>query len=393
MRFTRRLQAGGCLLFAWICLVSLAPGAPPARADGESDGGKPEAAGERAASSDPFCGVFCLYAALRMQGKEADLHDLIVPEYIGSPKGSSLFELQRAATDFGLHAETITHISTGFLKRYRYPVILHVKSSPTSKAYDHFVLYLGTADGKARIFDPPGLMLLLPFRELLPRWSGNVLLLAPQPIKRLRMIAAANVHSLLCIVPVAALVLFVLWAKTRIRMKATATSVQRLGLSGVQAAAAGAFAVVLSMAWHGLWSGGFLLNAEAVAALQLAHRSDFMPRVHWRTVHKRDATDTILIDARRTRDYARGHIRRAINIPVDANDTELAAAVTGISRQSPVIVYCQSVRCRFAEQVAVRLAEIGFCDISLFPGGWEEWSSHGAAIEKYEASRRGQSPR
>ena len=196
MRFTGRLLAGGCLLFAWMCLVPLVPGVPPAVA--QSDGAKDESALEQAVSSDPFCGAFCLYAALRMQGKEADLHDLIVPECIGSPKGSSLFELQRAATDFGLHAETMTHLSTGFLKRYRHPVILHMKSSPTSKAYDHFVLYLGTVDGKARIFDPPGLTLPLPFRELLPRWSGNALLLAPQPIKRQRRprLAAPTSHRL-----------------------------------------------------------------------------------------------------------------------------------------------------------------------------------------------------
>lgn len=375
MRFTGRLQAGGYFLLAWIYLVPLVPGAPPALAGDESHGWKSEAAAEQAPSSDPFCGVFCLYAALRMQHKEVDFHDLIVPEYIGSLKGSSLFELQRAATDLGLYAEAMTRISTGFLKRYPHPVILHVKSSPVSKTYDHFVLYLGAADGKARIFDPPGLTLLLPFRELLPRWSGNALFLAPQPIKRSRLIASANVHVLLCVVPVAVLVLSVLWVKTRIRMKPAVTRVERLALSGVQAAAASALAVGLSMAWHGLWSGGFLSNAEAAAALQLAHRSDFMPKVHCRTVRRLDAAGAVLIDARRAPDYARGYIGHAINVPIDANDAELATAVAGVARQSRIIVYCQSIRCSFAEKVAVRLAEAGFSNISLFPGGWEEWSS------------------
>lgn len=45
----------------------------------------------------PYCGVYCLYAVMKLYGQEVDFRQLLKPEYIGSRRGSSLAELKKAA--------------------------------------------------------------------------------------------------------------------------------------------------------------------------------------------------------------------------------------------------------------------------------------------------------
>lgn len=45
----------------------------------------------------PYCGVYCLYAVMKLSGQEVDFRQLLKPEYIGSRRGSSLAELKKAA--------------------------------------------------------------------------------------------------------------------------------------------------------------------------------------------------------------------------------------------------------------------------------------------------------
>ncbi len=38
----------------------------------------------------PHCGLYCMYAVLKLSGREIDFRELVKPEYLGSKKGSSL---------------------------------------------------------------------------------------------------------------------------------------------------------------------------------------------------------------------------------------------------------------------------------------------------------------
>lgn len=49
------------------------------------------------ARRQPYCGLYCLYAAVKLEGKEIRFRDLVKPEYIGSREGSSLQKLRKAA--------------------------------------------------------------------------------------------------------------------------------------------------------------------------------------------------------------------------------------------------------------------------------------------------------
>src|SRR4030042_1962026 len=51
----------------------------------------------------PHCGLYCLYAAMKMNGRDINFIDMVKPEYIGSRKGSSIAELIKASEKYGLY--------------------------------------------------------------------------------------------------------------------------------------------------------------------------------------------------------------------------------------------------------------------------------------------------
>lgn len=117
----------------------------------------------------PFCGLYCLYAAMKLSGQEIGFTELLKPEYVGSRKGSSLAELQLAAEDYGMYAVSVNKLTTQGLRSSPYPIILHVKSTMDKEDYGHFELFLGTENGQARLFNPPEPVRSVPFHELAPR--------------------------------------------------------------------------------------------------------------------------------------------------------------------------------------------------------------------------------
>ena len=79
-----------------------------------------------------------------------------------------------------------------------------------------------------------------------------------------------------------------------------------------------------------------------------------------------------VIDARMPADYETGHLEGAVNIPVSMSREQCIEAMSG-PLNSPIVVYCQSLKCKFAEEVAANLAAGGYSNIYIFKGGWREW--------------------
>lgn len=104
-----------------------------------------------------YCGLYCMYAALRLSGMVTGFADLLKSKYLASPSGSSLHELRRAATDHRLYAEAVGKLAVRDLTASPYALILHVKRDSGSSWYGHYVLFLGMEDGQAVVCDPPHL--------------------------------------------------------------------------------------------------------------------------------------------------------------------------------------------------------------------------------------------
>ena len=82
-----------------------------------------------------------------------------------------------------------------------------------------------------------------------------------------------------------------------------------------------------------------------------------------------------VIDARLPSAFGLGHLPNAINWPVDASTIESRAAFEQLSTRKPVIVYCESDRCSWADAIAIRLSSRGAKNVFIFRGGYREWQS------------------
>jgi rhodanese-related sulfurtransferase len=320
----------------------------------------------------PHCGLYCLYSILKLEGQSVDFRDLVKPEYLGSRKGSSFEELKQASQDFGLSAVSLSRLMPVDLKDISVPAILHVKSGPDKKDYDHFVLYLGEKNGKAMILNPPVEMSLVEFSSLTPKWDGNALVISSEPVV-LSSINASSKKRMLFYACMAGLVVAAVYSLKRF-LPVVKSLHLRFGLSIGQAVGFAIFAVFAGLLFHFFNGGGFFANAAAVEGIQKAYAGSFIPKI---TSDKMQTlvghSNTVIIDARLEQDYKSGHIENAISLPINCSDEVYSKIVSGLTKDKRIILYCQSAGCQFAEKIALRLKADGFENLAVFKGGWVEW--------------------
>ncbi len=355
-----------------VCLLVVSTGGITVAAD-ENSQEPTRSTPIKSQKSGPYCGLNCLYTAMKLTNREVDFRKLVKPEYIGSHKGSSLAELKKAAEDNGLYAVSVGKLTSRVLQSCPHPVILHVKPGTTSKIYDHYELFLGTNSGQARLFDPPNPISLVPFRELIPRWDGNGLIVAAEPIDLAAIFAPARKRFIMYAAIGMALIITIRWARRWLPHTILNSRGKLLGVSITQGAGVAIAALMCGMFYHFANDEGLLANANATASIQQAHLGNFIPKVSEKKVRELLDSDTVFIDARRTRDFKAGHLKGAINLPVDANDVEHQKVTADIAKDASIVLYCQSAGCKFAEIVAIKLMADGFYNISIFRGGWAEW--------------------
>ena len=80
----------------------------------------------------------------------------------------------------------------------------------------------------------------------------------------------------------------------------------------------------------------------------------------------------VLLDVRPRQEFEAGHLRGAINIPIE----ELADRMSELSRDRQIITYCRGEYCLFADEAAELLRANGY-DVVRLEGGWPEWQSEG----------------
>ena len=89
--------------------------------------------------------------------------------------------------------------------------------------------------------------------------------------------------------------------------------------------------------------------------------------------------DFVLVDALAPLSYGAAHLPGAINIPPDRVDALAERRVP--SRETPVVVYCAGSDCDSSVEVARRLLELGYRDVTHYAGGKRDWVEAGLPIE------------
>ncbi len=327
-------------------------------------------------SSAPHCGLHCLYLVMKSYGQDPNLVDLMTPDYLDTPNGSTLSALKTAVEDANLHGEIVLRANTRVLKSCSEPAILRVKAGESSRDYDHYILFLGMEGLQARICDPPGLVRLMSLDELSSRWDGNGLVVADRPIELAGVLRAAKARLFLVAGLVVFLMLVIGRGQKRIGWPAVlSTAGGKCATSVMQCGGFAILALGIGSGFHSLSIGGFLRYPDGVTATQRAHVADFIPRIDLLAAKRLQKEGSVFIDARGRRDFDSGHVDGATNVPVDANDITRHNAMKTVSLDDPVVVYCQSEMCQFADVVAGKLRLDGFSNISVLRGGWVEWST------------------
>lgn len=89
---------------------------------------------------------------------------------------------------------------------------------------------------------------------------------------------------------------------------------------------------------------------------------------------------TAILDARSADEYAAGHLPRALSLPVAEADRRILDYAHRLTPDTPILVYCGGADCDDALELAKRLREFGFRDLTLYPGGLAEWIEYGGDV-------------
>lgn len=91
----------------------------------------------------------------------------------------------------------------------------------------------------------------------------------------------------------------------------------------------------------------------------------------------------VFIDARDQWEFSEGHIAGAVNIPEFSFEEDNSILKT-IDKDAIIVVYCDGDDCDTSKRLAAQIFNLGYNNIFVFLGGYNEWNNSGLQIEKAE---------
>ncbi len=335
--------------------------------------------------SGPYCGIYALLACFDLFDIRPRVETLLVPDYVGSFKGSNNIELVAAAEKYGLYGKTYSNLTDRELKRSRNPMILHFRASSSDSEYNHWVAYLGTDGQLARIIDYPHEMATIPFAELMAKWDGTAIEISREPVSeniasgiRLRYIMTAGILLVCCFVIQSIL------KRADLADWFLLTRYDRCKSAFPQTAGLVLFLAFFGIGYHAIAEIGFLKNPSAVAEVTRRFYSVDIPEIPLAEMERviAEEPETRIYDARYRSSYEKGTILRAVSMPINSNLEERERLLSGVEKNSRIIVFCQSSECGYADEVAQFLKFNGYRNTVIYRGGWREWKQKKERIEK-----------
>jgi hypothetical protein len=128
------------------------------------------------------CGPVNTYWALRILGSNISAYD-VFQSFTISEEGVTTFEdISKVVSKFGFHAACV-RTNVNFLKKLNCIALLHMKTGEES----HFVIFDGYQNGAFMLLDGTKSVKqkqieFLTVSEIEKLWTGNILIISPQPI-------------------------------------------------------------------------------------------------------------------------------------------------------------------------------------------------------------------
>ena len=89
----------------------------------------------------------------------------------------------------------------------------------------------------------------------------------------------------------------------------------------------------------------------------------------------------IVFDARKTELFDQGHLPGAMTLPVVAFADRFVEYHGVLRPEDPILVYCSGKECDESIELARKLKEQGYANVSVYLGGFEEWKAKGGPVE------------
>jgi len=92
-----------------------------------------------------------------------------------------------------------------------------------------------------------------------------------------------------------------------------------------------------------------------------------------------DGDDFVLVDAMAPMSFARSHLPRSINLPLEWVDERGPRRIPELG--TTVVVYCVDLHCDSSVLVGERLLALGYRNVLHYAGGKKDWVDAGLPLE------------
>jgi len=89
----------------------------------------------------------------------------------------------------------------------------------------------------------------------------------------------------------------------------------------------------------------------------------------------------LFLDARDSEGFVEGHIKGALNLPINQFETVFPNLADRLSQAALIVTYCSDVTCHMSDELAQSLLLNGFSNVLVYLGGVEEWEQMGQPLE------------
>lgn len=146
-------------------------------------------------------------------------------------------------------------------------------------------------------------------------------------------------------------------------------------------------AAAFGIAWNhqllvNAWSGKSIASAPTAPAPAAGEAAIPLPLGLQQVKELYDRNEAIIVDARDRTDFAEGHIKGAILLPVGEVERELPRFRERAALTAMIVVYCNGYSCHDSRTLADRLIGAGWRQVFVFEGGYPEWRDAGYPVER-----------
>ena len=311
-----------------------------------------------------------MFACISAIGKPLPADDLSLGQYVSSDRGSTLLDLQTLANDNGVPNHVASGLVPQDLDRFQSPAVLHVRTSISDKEYAHWAAYLGSDGSTYQLYDSNQGYREVNAGSLAAIWDGHALIIGPRHEHPLLRSLFRRENALL----LGAFVLSL--AITRVRAPRAYRVSRKYQRVALHCVAFGFVALFTGLAYQYISPLGVISNASLIPEIYSRYSRDDICTIDTDAMRTFVSSGQgLLVDARLPADFARGTIPGAVSVSVESTRHRQGLGLAAINPGQRIVVFCQSEKCTFADEVAGELLRIGYSDVCIYRAGFAGWQN------------------